>query len=115
MAGCSLEEARLVVRLLAGLQAQWWGRGRPWTGWTGCPLKTADVGVYRETYSRAWSMLARKAGDGMPNHLAGVAGRLEAHIPAIRGRLSGHPPHDSPRRLPAGQPALRLPATDAPR
>ncbi len=90
VAGCSMAEARLVVRRLARLQAPWWDAAvLDRLDWM--PLKTADTAAYRETYSQAWSMLARKAGGGMPDHLAGVAGRLEAHIPEIRGRLSDHP------------------------
>ena len=90
VAGCSVAEARLVVRLLAGLQAPWWdGAGLDRLDWM--PLKTADAGVYRETYSQAWSMLAQKAGGGMPDYLAGIAERLEPHIPEIRGRLSDPP------------------------
>ena len=90
VAGCSMDEARLSVRSLAGLHARWWDGGclerMDWM-----PLKTDDSQAYQETYAQAWSMLVRKAGGCVPRSLADIAGRLEPHIPWIRERLSRHP------------------------
>ena len=90
LVGCSIAEARLAVRLLAELQAPWWNdpslEGLAWM-----PLKSADASVYQELYPHSWSMLAQKAGAGMPDSLVQIAGRLEPHIRRIRDWLSHRP------------------------
>ena len=90
LAGCSIAEARLAARLLAGFQASWWESPHlERLDWM--PSKTDNAGLFQEIYSDAWSMLLQKAGSGMPDALIRVAERLEPQIRQVRDRLSEHP------------------------
>ncbi len=90
LAGCSLDEARLVIRLLARVHASWWDSlrlGR--LNWM--PLKSADAGLYQRIYSRSWPIFVEKAGKGMPDSLLRIGESLGPHIPQIRDRLGDRP------------------------
>lgn len=90
LAGCSIAEARLAARLLAGFQARWWDSPElERLDWM--PLKTDAAGLYQEIYSDAWLMLLQKAGSHMPDGLIRLAERMEPQIRQVRDRLSGHP------------------------
>ena len=90
LAGCSLDEARQIVRQLAAFHAQWWESPRlARLDWL--PSRETEALAFRKLYEPARQSFLEKAGDLMPPGLRQLADSLPGHIARIKALLSKPP------------------------
>ena len=90
LAGCSMDDARLVINEMARFHASWWGRcdldGMDWM-----PSKASEAGAYGKLYGEAWVSLIAKTGDRMPGRLRGIGDVLSGEVSRVKAMLSEPP------------------------
>jgi len=90
LSGCSLDEARQIVRQLAAFHAQWWESPRlARLDWL--PSRETEAPAFRKLYEPARQSFLEKAGDLMPPGLRQLADSLPGHIARIKALLSKPP------------------------
>ena len=90
LAGCSAEEAKLVMREIAAFHATWWDSPRldeyPWL-----PVINEQAFMSQEMYQHSWEMFTAKFGDRIPTPLQEVASQFGKHIVRIGNQLADRP------------------------
>ena len=90
VAGCSMAEAQHCIGQLARFQASWWDDPRlDRLDWM--PSRDEETRAYQEIYTGAWESFVEKAGDGMPQRLRLLGGRLGREVPKIKAGLAKPP------------------------
>ncbi len=89
--GCTLEEARLLLRELATLHAAWWNSPRlaelDWVPDSGSPINKAGLTLY----PLAWPAFVERFGKETPPELLTIGERLGQHVNQILDRFCQGP------------------------
>ena len=90
LAGCSLDEARQIVRQLAAFHAQWWESPRladlDWL-----PSRETEAPAFRKLHEPACQSFLERAGDLMPPALRQLADSIPGNITRIKTLLAKPP------------------------
>ncbi|MDE2842844.1 MAG: phosphotransferase [Chloroflexota bacterium] len=88
--GCSLDEARQIVRQLAAFHAQWWESPRlAHLGWL--PSRETEAPAFRKLYAPALLCFVEKAGNLLPPGLRRLADSIPNDIARIKALLAKPP------------------------
>jgi hypothetical protein len=91
LGGCSIEDARLIIREMATLHATWWESPRleelTWMPVTSDPINKAGVALYPQ----AWPIFLERFGHALPEAMRRTGEKLGIEVGNILDRFDGGP------------------------
>lgn len=91
LGGCALDDARLVIRELAGMHAKWWGDPRldelTWMPRSSDPINKAGLALY----PMAWPIFLERFGDKLPDGVRGTGEQIATRFNEILDRFAERP------------------------
>ena len=84
LAGCSVDDARLVIDQVASFHAQWWGNRALASGF---PVSGQDSRARQERYAGQVDLFLERYGDRLPDGLVDVLDRLRSQLVVVREAL----------------------------